>query len=236
MPDVKASDEEKDLYLINSDSNHSEAWHKKEFESIQAYNAIIQAFSDRRGPAPADGKFHSKADGELYASDFPDYYGGSYINKNADLVVMIAGTVGQERKAEGKTFIQSICGSTSILFREVRLSYTELLNGLSRLYRYYYEKGHIEECSFTISGFGIGEDRNAIDVYIDTRDESVLNEVLEVVQIADAVNFHFEDAQCVPTASANCGTAIGTNNAVMTFSLGYPAKYTSSGGSVISGL
>ena len=220
----QVSGAESDLYQVNETTEHSEEWYLKQVESNLAYNAIINAFSERKGPAPDDGKFHQCTDGDLYSTDIPDYYGGSYLNTEADLVVLIKESSGEECIAEGKKFIESVCGSASIIFRNVRFSYAELLDGMSDLYNYCQSDQHKED-TFSIFSFGILQNQNRISIYTDTVDEKDLTRIRQAVRIPEALVFVYNDTGLSTTASVNCGTAIGTSPSTMSISIGYPAKY-----------
>lgn len=72
--------------------------------------------------------FKYKCGQELTAIDYPYYYGGSYINLNNQLVVLICGDTNVYKQS-----IVNILDCSSVIFEECRYSYKELLSIIEHL-------------------------------------------------------------------------------------------------------
>ncbi len=212
---------EPDYYTVHKDTNWNDDYYSNQWASIQAYTLIMQSFTQKISPHSDDGSFHYDVDG-LYASDFPEYYGGAYININGQLVILIVDSTDSSNVAMAEKELLSLCGTASVLFKNARHSYSELIDCMTELYDFcaseFYKSSPVK-----IVGYGILDDRNAVGVYINSLEEKVLSEVRDHVNHSDCLEFYFQDFGEENTLTVNCGTSMKKSGSTE-ISIGYPAK------------
>ena len=180
------------LFKPHNESVPTDVDHTKEPIAISAEERILLLVAEKNGSPIADGLIHYDVDG-YYASDFAPYYGGAYRNAEGQLVVCLVEAAGQETIDHAKEKLGNDCD----VFREVKYSYSDLINIMSDLSNYYHSGEYAAE-SFTITGFEIDASENTVQVSVVTSDEDAINKIRDNVRIPEAVRFSIKQETGVP--------------------------------------
>lgn len=122
-------------------------------------------------------------------SDYPDYYGGTYINENGDLVVLVVGDT-----AQYKPVLSKMAKSSNIIVEPCRFSYNTLLKTIDQLNELIINKETTDILqNFKIQCFGIQDNKNT--VFVALEDCSSTNISLFKQQVLDSPNIVFEQAE-----------------------------------------
>lgn len=122
---------------------------------------------------PYTGKYtSSKRTGEYtvtgrYADDFPDYYGGSYINVDGKLIIAIKESYYSKdyRKSDWYKELSTMMDSEDFACRPVEYNYTEIINGFSDLvFGSLGDAIHAAGASWVAAGFSDYYNRICIEV------------------------------------------------------------------------
>jgi len=105
-------------------------------------------------------EFSGSVEEDPEASEYPDYYGGSYMNENGYLVIQIT-----EPLSECGEIIQEIAKQEHILFESVKTSYKELLQTMDELNAYFLDDER--EDKDNVIAFGIDEKYNEVFVELE---------------------------------------------------------------------
>ena len=114
------------------------------------------------------------------ADDYPDYFGGFYVNVNGKLIVCIKDTYYEEdyRNSDWYLELSGSMGSEDFGCQFVNYNYTELVNGLSVLLSVMTKEAY-EEKGIEIVEFGLNEYKNCINVGVRTeKDVPLVKELL----------------------------------------------------------
>ena len=232
---VKGDDPLQDpCWAVNESSDLSEEFYKNEVTAIQAYSNMLWLFRNSGENKKSENDVFSYSVDGIYASGFPDYYAGAYVNKNGNLVVLLTKAYDEGSLEVAKSALKEAGHADNLLFRTVETSYAELVDIMSALY-VFCESDDYKNSDFTIQGFEIKDDRNCVVIYIDTLDDDALKKVRSSIKNPEPVEFCFQEAGEEETYTVNCGTEIGKTSTNMTFSIGYPAVYTNTSGVDVNG-
>lgn len=235
MENVRGEEDKNDkCWTVNESSKLSEEFYVNEVIAIQAYSNMFKSFRNSdENKENGDGEYSYSVEG-IYASGFPDYYAGAYINKDGNLVVQVTKTDDEESRIMAEAALKEAGCTDNMLFRTAEIPYAELVNLMSAIYDYC-ESDDYQNSGFTIQGYEIKDDRNCVVIYIDTLDGDVLDQVLSSIGEYKAIEFSLQEKGEEDTYSVNCGTGIGKTSSTMTFSIGYPAIYTNASGTDVNG-
>ena len=121
-------------------------------------------YTGRYMPGEATGEYTVTG---RYADDFPDYYGGSYINVDGKLIIVIKESYYNKdyRKSDWYKELSTMMGSEDFACRPVKYNYTEVINGFSDLvFGSLGEAIHEAGVSWVAAGFNDYYNRICIEV------------------------------------------------------------------------
>lgn len=195
----EAVDNFSDNNVIDSGNNLS-----SEKQANYYANLIINSYSNK-----------TRSLGELEQNYHPSY-GGSYINHNGKLVVMIA-----NKDVEYKKYIQNLVGSQNVIFKFCENSYNSLLNVLDSLNNYkFYTCKNSNYSNFR--HFGVRMLQNRIEVYLDDFSDNKIEEFKNQIHNAQVITFSKSEGDFILQSSLNPGEAV--NNQINEGSIGYRAR------------
>lgn len=161
-----------------------------------------------------------------YLKATPDYYAGSYLDSEGNLVFNLANSDGKEIK---DLLENSNIDSTKIKFNNVKYSLSYLEGVLSILKESMVNLG--------ISATELDEQNNKIYIYLDSLDKEKINKINNILKISDMIEFKKQELVIKSTATTTVknGTSVTVNGYGAT--IGFAAKETSTGkiGFVIPG-
>jgi hypothetical protein len=130
-------------------------------------------------------------------ADFPDFYGGSYIDDNKNLIIQ---TTGQSKNYIG--YFEDIIDLSNVNFEEVKYSYTELKSEHSTITKKM-NRASEDELISSISGVGISFPNNSITLYVVSTSAKFAYEVKNAISA-------FENIEVITTSSKDtaCATAV----------------------------
>lgn len=147
---------------------------------------------------------------------FHPSYGGSYINHNGKLVVLIA-----NKDNDYKKYIQNLVGPENVIFRFCDNSYNSLLNILDSLNNYKFNTCVDADYS-NFRHFGVRILKNQVEVYLDQYSEQKIEEFKNKIHNSALILFSKSEGDLVLQSSLNPGEVI--NNQIGQGSIGYRAK------------
>lgn len=162
----------------------------------------------------------------LSVSDYPDYYGGSYINEDGKLVVFLKGEI-ENTKA---TLIKLI-GDKDVTYIKGNYSYTELNNALTKI-TLFIESNKDSQTAKNIKYYYLNDFENNVVVELNKANEMGIKEFKTEVMNFPGIVFK----QCTKefkNHSLSPGSTIGTPNGVA--SMGYRATRFNAKGFVTAG-
>ena len=162
----------------------------------------------------------------LSTSDYPDYYGGSYINGNGKLVVFLKGEI-ESTKA---TLIRLI-GENDVIYTQGNYSYTELNNVLTKITSFI-SSNKDSQIAKNIRYYYLNDFENCVVVELDKSNEMEIKEFKSEVVNFSGIVFK----QCTrefQNHSLSPGSSIGTPKG--TASMGYRATRFNTDGFVTAG-
>lgn len=170
----------------------------KEDIAIQKYNQLLSLWSN-----------HIDKDGNLII-DYPDYYGGAYIDNAKNLVILIK----NNSKLDNENF--EILDSDNVRFENVKYSLKELLDIKSDI-----------KLSKDITGIGISLKDNCIKIYTPSSDtkQSLCKKIISTNNMhlpSDCVIIEHSEGIDSPVSAVQPGSKITSGN--RTRSVGFWAK------------
>ena len=150
---------------------------------------------------------------------YPDFYGGSYIDYDGDLVILI------KEGYEGDASDLLGTNVDNVVIKNCKYSYNELLNVLNLIRKKAEEKNEI--LFKTTSMYGIDEESNSVNVVLYDKEQRLIDLFKAKIANSPVLNFMEGDAATLHSG-INCGGIISyskdgkTHNA----SMGYRAKDT----------
>lgn len=162
----------------------------------------------------------------LSVNDYPDYYGGSYINEDGKLVVFLKGEV-----KNAKATLIKLIGDNDIIYIKGNYSYTELNNVLTKISLFIDSKKN-PQIADNIKYYYLNDFENNVVVELDRSNEMEIKEFKSEVANFSGIVFkqctrEFQDHSLSP------GSSIGTPKG--TASMGYRATRFNTDGFVTAG-
>ena len=136
------------------------------------------------------------------AHEFPNYYGGSYIDDEGALVVEIVGDLGN-----AKQDLALRIDDSNVKYREVKWSYNTLLGVLS-LIKEAKEQNAYNEYVANIQACGINLQENTVIVYMKEINANNILMFKERISTIEAVQFEKSLGQCKNDVSVMAGSGI----------------------------
>lgn len=141
-----------------------------ENDAIEKYNALLYEWA------------YDKDRIDDVHADFPDYYGGAYINDKQQLVIQVT-----ELSDAVETELSDIISLDNVVFEEVTYSYTTLVSEKEELIDAWQTDEAIASAD-EVTAIGVDIKDNAVAVYIDSSQKSRLY-VQTVKDCKEAINF-----------------------------------------------
>ena len=158
-----------DIYQVNTGANGE----IDQSEALSAHSRLWMTFKNPEPDNAADGAYRVSG---LRKEAFPDWYGGCYLNKYGNLVVMTAGERDAAAQEALEKEIAETAGSDHLVFRKTEFSFAHLMEGYDILSAYIVSEEYTGKAAGErfIAGYGIDESANrfAVDVVSGHEDEA----------------------------------------------------------------
>lgn len=206
----------------NDDLNRTENDNEKSVEDGSLlYDKLIQSFI-------FTGNTKRGADNEI---QYPDYYGGSYVNDNGDLVVCII-----ENKIKSvnqiKSNVRKVIGANGVIFKTVDYSFN-YLNGIMNTLNEYVISNNTMNKVENINAFYYSQIDNCIIVELDNCNENVIQNFKNKVIDSPAIKFKNAEMEIKIHANLYGGGQIWTRSSGG--SIGYRVKLGNDVGIITAG-
>lgn len=200
-----------------------------EDKSMDEYRVLMNSFKD-----------------ENNYINYPDYYGGAFLDDNGRLVLQTA-----DKSKAGIKCLQTAAGDDNIEIQAVPYSYNELLKVRDNLRDYFSNKSSL---SFEVKGWAIRNTTNKVNVYIEELTDEKISEFKNEVLDSDIIDFinlpkdsgsrenvkdnHSSENELAAGDSTQAqisSTTLYSGSSIecglYEMSIGFPAKYQTPGGS-----
>lgn len=111
---------------------------------LEEYNNLLSSFSG--SPQP-----------DARPTNYPDYYGGAYINKDNKLAILVLGNPEDHREE----FVKR-CGTKDIVLEKCNYSFADLLKQIDRILVF-----QRENRNHNILGYALRDNENLIELFLD---------------------------------------------------------------------
>ena len=153
--------------------------------------------------------------------DYPDYYGGAFINNEGKLVVYIKGSINRYKKD-----IEDIIGSQNVIFNSCKNSYSDLNKTMKELNNYKFTNGQ-NSYSQNFNSYGIIDSENILIVNLNDFTDASMKQFKKNVNNSKVIEFRKGNGKPILQATdlnpgANIYAKVGTNN--NNGSIGFRAK------------
>lgn len=155
--------------------------------------------------------------------DFPDYYGGAYIDQNNNLVLNVIGDLERCKNA-----ISLRIDDSSVQYKPVSVSYNELRGIINSVVKFKKENPS-DDLAANISAWGIDQTTNKVRIYLKNPTSTKMLSFKEKISASNAVQFLTARGLTVDDATIYAGNPIDNGTA------GYRAKKGSKEGMVTAG-
>lgn len=143
---------------------------------------------------------------------YPDYYGGSYINEDGQLVVYIA---------ENKDSVLALSENENVIYESCKYSYNELLSIMDELNNYKLRRSS-DAIASNFNEFGLYDSENRVIVKLDDLSDESIAEFKENVCDSDAIEFEQGYGPIKKEVSVTAGSKISYSGG--SASIGYRVK------------
>lgn len=145
--------------------------------------------------------------GGIPAEGYPEYYAGSYLNENGELVFLVTEEYAKSRKQEqAEIDAKTLTQSDELVFHTAKYSYRELINVMTEISTF--RRSELKEkAPFKIWMSGINDYKNCVIVYISSVDKKALKWFRMYVSSAECIQFVQQD-----TSGIEAGTEPLPNN------------------------
>lgn len=164
--------------------------------AVDAYEALMSSFSLGR------------SGDKIY----PDYYGGSHINDNGQLVVYVT---------DGTSMPEGLSEEQNVIYEPCEYSYNELLDVMDSLNSYKFDESN-SSIADNFNEFGVFDSENRVIVKLDDLSEQSIQSFKENVCDSKAIVFEqgTGPVQMETNVNAGCSVSSGSSGA----SVGYRVK------------
>ena len=161
----------------------------------------------------------TRSTGTFKRKKYPEYYGGSYIDKDQKTVVVIL--VGESPQKYEKEFKKRV-GNEPVRFEQGKYSYNELLSIMDK-FRDFVRNNENKEVIQNVVAWGIYDDRNVFSIELEDCSESRIKEIKEFFGDSDAIIFE-QSERYKEISSANPGGNVRFYETGKNASIGYRAR------------
>lgn len=152
-------------------------------------------------------------------ADYPDYYGGSYIDNDGNLVVYVKAD--NETIKQRTNLLSSLANSNDIKYKQADYSYN-ILNSIMNKLNEYKLNNNNNNIANNFNSYYISDIENAVIVNLEDINEEKINEFKKNVVESPAIIFKKASGENIDQISVNCGEKITSSRG--SASLGYKAK------------
>lgn len=154
---------------------------------------------------------------------YPDYYGGSYINDNGQLVVYVTDETARP---------EVLSDNTDVIYKPCTYSYNELVSVMDDLNDYKFSNSD-DSIANNFNEFGLYDSENCVIVKLDELSEERIQEFKEKVSDSDAIEFEQGNGPINTEVNVTAGSAISYSGG--SASVGYRVKRGNTVGFVTAG-
>lgn len=164
-------------FPVNAQTPKDESIAVKQYDGTKQNNKILNSFKqDNRQIKSIESETDLK---------YPDYYGGSYLNENGELVILLKETSNLIR-----TNLRTIADNQSLQFESATYSYEELNQMVNQISEY--KKANNDRLAEAIDAWALNDKENTIEVYIKNLDDDLIS--LFKSNVNNSTSFIFKDA------------------------------------------
>ena len=174
--------------------------------------------------------FEETEAGELI---YPNYYGGSYIDENGDLVVCAVAESAKEKASTLKSIKETV-NSSDLQIKNVKYSYNDL-EKMMELLNEYKQSNLDSKVSKNWSGHYLSDRDNTIFVELNDMDDEQISLFRKEVTDSPMITFINSGGEGVNCANLNPGRVINNTTLGISGSMGYRARTNGSVGFVTAG-
>lgn len=164
--EVQAEDS---LYLKLNDKcdNLSENFKSNQREANVIMDRFFKSLVSKNGFSCDDNVYTVNG---MYAEDYPLFFAGAYINVDGNLVLQVTEDYYSQGYKDSDWYSEfvEVAGSENFYCHPVKHSYSELINAISDIFMGNKHK-ELVEAGIKITGAGINDYKNLIDVYVKTQ-------------------------------------------------------------------
>ncbi len=169
------------------------------------------------------------------ASEYPEYYGGAYVNDAGNLVIYVIDydKKNEEEKDKYREMYYTITKDKNITIKNAKYSYSSLTKTMDKLNQYC-ENNPLDEISKNLDTYALLDAENKIVVELENCNEEVIKKFKSKVIDTSQIEFKKAEAESEDYASLKPGRKILKSNGGMA-SMGYRAKKNGVSGIVTAG-
>jgi hypothetical protein len=165
--------------------------------------------------------------GMLKASDYPDYYGGAYINDEGKLVINVTSDI----TSKSQDFIKRT-GTDEFILRPCKYSFKMLTEIMDTINNYKLKNEGSPICS-NVNSYALLDAQNCIIVYLDEYNQEQINIFNKEIPDSPAIEFKKAIVKCKDEINVNSGAYITSDG--VSGSVGYRARLDGIDGIVTAG-
>jgi len=193
---------------MNKNSSFNPIYLENQEKSNTSHSCLLQSFS---------------SNDILVATDYPESYGGTYVNSNGNLVILVVGDV-NKAKAE----FSERTNNESIIIQSSNYTFKELTETMDAL-NLYKQENKDSKSAGNFNYFAIIDAKNRIEVALKEYSQDRINEFKEAVSNASCITFVESKGDLISHTNVNPGAQIIAN---LELTVGYRARRNSINGIV----
>jgi len=179
------------LAFEKMEENRNESLIKKESVANEKYNILLREWA-----------YDKDRIDDVYA-DFPEYYGGAYIDKEKNLVIQVTWL-----NDEIKAYFDNLIDLQGVIFEVVEYSYDNLKEEKDNIVD---KMGKQKFASFSLTGVGISFENNSVTVHVESNGvtRSVdSNQIKKEVSSFENIDVIWSEGQDEPTLDVRPGAQL----------------------------
>lgn len=185
-----------------------------QLEAMQNYANLLRSFSPNA---------------VRVATDYPSYYGGSFINEDGKLVILITDDL-----AKGKEKVIQTVANVNIEVKPAQYSFRVLTQIMDILNSFVAQECKENPVAQNFVAWGITDAQNRVDVILKDNSEECIAAIKKLIIDSPAIRYHKQEKEFVREVSINAGGEI-RSDAKGSSSVGFRARRYGRDGIVISG-
>lgn len=175
------------MYIENSPT--AGVLETRQAEAISSYEKLL-------------GSFNTGLTKSISTSDYPDFFGGAYVNDIGDLVINTTGD-----SVDARTMILDRIDSKNIITKQCKYPYKTLLAIMDDLNKFIFDKGNKATIEMLgIHGFYISDKENKVVVKLAQCSNDKIQAFKNLVLNSQIINFEESAEMSQVHANMNCGS------------------------------